>query len=462
MQATKFTRMKRLLIFVGFLLFGATSFAQVLSLGNIVRPGAPASTISVSPNSFSTFTTNAGIASSSQSTAVTGTLLTNNILVNAPSGYEISSNGSTWVTTTITITQSGGNASGTIYSRLAAADPAATYSGNLSFSSTGAISVNISLSGIVNSGTPTITISPSTLSGFSTTAGIASASQSFLASGSNLFADILVTAPTNYQVSLDNTNWFTTRFLVNTAGTVPSTTVFIRIASSASAGSPSGNVALTSTSATTQNVAVSGTVGAGSSKDSIFINMDTTQLMSVGAGWVNLTGDPSLNILSVSNTSGLLTATTVAKANWVAYSGNCAFPNNGNVAYTMFPSQAVKEVFYSYNAAGANTDPYNSSKPKFRITGCKPGATYKIIMGASQTFGFTSTTEFRVKGSTTLGPVSFDGHNNTSYTTKVTSSGTNTTFDAVSPDGSNNIEIFVNAATGQDMGFVTCIQIWEN
>ena len=108
---------------------------------------------------------------------------------------------------------------------------------------------------------PAISVSGS-LTAFATTVGTASASQSFNASGVGLTGNIAVTAPANYEVSLDNTTFAASVSLAPLNGTVASTPVYVRIAASAPLGSPAGTVSLASTGATTQNVAVTGTVSA--------------------------------------------------------------------------------------------------------------------------------------------------------------------------------------------------------
>jgi len=111
--------------------------------------------------------------------------------------------------------------------------------------------------------TPSIGITGS-LSAFSTTVGNASASQSFNASGTDLTDDITVTAPTDYEVSLDDSSFSSSVTLVQSGGTVSSTPVYVRIAATAPIGNPAGQVNLASTGATDQNIAVTGTVsGAG-------------------------------------------------------------------------------------------------------------------------------------------------------------------------------------------------------
>jgi Putative Ig domain/Cadherin domain len=144
---------------------------------------------------------------------------------------------------------------------------------NTSTTSAGGGTVAAGGTGRINSGsiagtffaatTPTITLNPATptLSAFTTTAGTASAAQTFSVTGSNLTTDVTVTAPTGFEVSKDGMSYTLSQTLTQSAGVVASTTIYVRIAASTAAGSlPSANVTLTSTGATTANVAVSGTV----------------------------------------------------------------------------------------------------------------------------------------------------------------------------------------------------------
>jgi len=120
----------------------------------------------------------------------------------------------------------------------------------------GLANVVVSTSAIAD---PAISVTGS-LTPFATTVGTASASQSFNASGAGLTGNITVTAPASYEVSLDNTTFAASVTLPSVSGTVASTPVYVRIAASAPLGSPAGTVSLTSTGATTQSIAVTGTV----------------------------------------------------------------------------------------------------------------------------------------------------------------------------------------------------------
>lgn len=112
---------------------------------------------------------------------------------------------------------------------------------------------------------PTPTISTgSTLSAVNTVYGTASATPTtFTVSGTNMSAGILVTPPSGFEVSLSSGSGYASTLTVGAAGTIASTTVYVRLAATAAvAGSPySGDIVLTSAGATTVNKAtVSSTV----------------------------------------------------------------------------------------------------------------------------------------------------------------------------------------------------------
>ena len=107
---------------------------------------------------------------------------------------------------------------------------------------------------------PSLTLSTSSLSGFTAVSGTASTSQSYTANGSNLTSNVVVTAPTGYEVSLDNSTFGGSRTLVPTGGSLSGVTVYVRLSASAATGSVSGTVVNSGGGATTQNLTLSGTV----------------------------------------------------------------------------------------------------------------------------------------------------------------------------------------------------------
>jgi trimeric autotransporter adhesin len=86
-----------------------------------------------------------------------------------------------------------------------------------------------------------------------------SSEQSFTLDGSNLLADVIVTPPTNFEISTTSGSGFdsTPINLSPTSGTLSSTTIYVRF-SPTSSGSKSGNITIESQNAASKNVAVSG------------------------------------------------------------------------------------------------------------------------------------------------------------------------------------------------------------
>lgn len=114
--------------------------------------------------------------------------------------------------------------------------------------------------------TPSITSSGS-LVAVNTVYGTASPSPaSFTVSGANLAAGITVVPPTGFEVSASNPNSFAGKgnsVIVGSAGTVASTTIFVRLAADTDVGNYSGNIVCSSVGASNATVAtVSSTVSA--------------------------------------------------------------------------------------------------------------------------------------------------------------------------------------------------------
>ncbi|HEY4111889.1 lamin tail domain-containing protein [Puia sp.] len=149
---------------------------------------------------------------------------------------------------------------------------------------------------------PTVTASPSSLSGFSAVSGTASPAQSLTIGGVNLTGNIIATAPTGYELSRDGTNFFASASFTQTGGTVADTPVLVRLTAGAPSGAVTGSLVLTSTGAITQNVPLTGSVtapaakivvnqvyGGGGNSGSVFSN-DFIELFNDGDTTVNLSG----------------------------------------------------------------------------------------------------------------------------------------------------------------------------
>ena len=123
---------------------------------------------------------------------------------------------------------------------------------------------DIVVSGSVNSvSQPSINIIPTTLSGLTYEFGTGpSAEQTFSISGTNLLANLNLTAPTNYEISTTSGSDFGSSISLSpTLGTVSSTTIYVRLKAGLSIGSyNSENIVCSSSGATNQNVSCNGSV----------------------------------------------------------------------------------------------------------------------------------------------------------------------------------------------------------
>ena len=236
-----------------------------------------------------------------QTSSVTGSNLTANIVATAPTYYEVSSDGSTWGSTA-TFVQSGGNVSGTLSIRYKPTASENAVAKNITLASTGATTVNYVATGTA----PAVISATPTTATYSTTVGGTSASQSFTVTGSYLTANITATAPAYYQVSTDNSSWSATGGNVTftpSSGSV-NATLYVRYVPTGAETSANKTVALTSTNSNTQNITVTGTavqplITLGTSSGTYSANVGATS----GVQTATVTG---------SNLNGNITATAPA------------------------------------------------------------------------------------------------------------------------------------------------------
>ena len=125
---------------------------------------------------------------------------------------------------------------------------------------------NISVT-VAGGGTPTVTVNPATLTGFSYVFGSGPSSEkTFTVQGSNLTADINITVPTSpaqhYEISKTSGGTFSSSLiLTQSGGTVSETTIYVRLKAGLSAGDYNNEtITVSSTGATSKTVTCSGTV----------------------------------------------------------------------------------------------------------------------------------------------------------------------------------------------------------
>ena len=181
---------------------------------------------------------------------------------------------------------------------------------------------------------PTISTSAS-FSTFVSCQGSAGTEQSFTISGANLTNNIVVTAPTGYEVSKTSGSSFGSSItFTQSSGSVASSSVYVRLTSSAS-NSASGNIACTSTGATTVNEATgAGTVSSAPTASAAGADINqcnngsftmAANSPSSGTGaWSVVSGSATITSSS-SNTSGItsVAAGAAATLRWTISNGTC-------------------------------------------------------------------------------------------------------------------------------------------
>ncbi len=225
---------------------GATS-ANVAVNGTVTGP-----TVTPSVSSLNLGSTQQGTPSSPVSYTVSGSALTGNTVLTAPSGVEISFSSGSGYANSITITTFPTYAGVAVYARMTAATTGAV-SGNITHASASATTVNVSVSGTVYS----LTATPSSLNLGSTSVGTPGSPQSYNLVGAGLTVATTVTAPADFEISLTQTGTYVSSFNINQTPTLNST-IWVRL-TGATLGTFNGNVTNAATPASIL-VPVSGSV----------------------------------------------------------------------------------------------------------------------------------------------------------------------------------------------------------
>ncbi|OFX16749.1 MAG: hypothetical protein A2033_18315 [Bacteroidetes bacterium GWA2_31_9] len=248
---------------------GGASQVDVTCNGDVMPVTPP--TLVLSSTSLSGFSYIEGLGpSTSQSYNISGTNLTgypDNIVIASSVNYEISSDNSIFATI-LNIPYTNSTLTSTpIYVRLKTGLTVNSYNGELiTNSGGGASTVEVTCNGNVSPvPPPTLNISTSALSGFTYVVGSGpSLSQTYTLSGSYLTGatgNIVVTAPSNYEVSTDNATFTNSLNIPYTSSTLSSTAVYVRLISGLSVNTYNGEIITNTGGGATQvDVSCNGTV----------------------------------------------------------------------------------------------------------------------------------------------------------------------------------------------------------
>ena len=192
-----------------------------------------------------------------------------------------------------------------------------------------------------NGTTPTIFVSENIISNLNYTENNGpSQEQSFTINGSALTTPIILTAPTNFEISLDANSGYTTSFsLPLSSGSVASTSIYVRLATGLIINSYNGTLTATSAVATQQDIALSGSVTEYCS--SSFTDIDDDAITNV-----TLTNSSSVILLDndsgdahVSNINGYEDFTSLTPTDLVqgqTYNLAVSMDSNGDFLYQIF------------------------------------------------------------------------------------------------------------------------------
>ncbi len=144
---------------------------------------------------------------------------------------------------------------------LTATVPTGATTGNITVAGTGGMDTSSGEFTVTGgSTTPVFSLSTAGLTGLTANEGAIGSSRVYTVTGTNLTSNLTVTAPTNFEVSLNNSFFFADVTLSPVAGVLSGVPVYVRIKSGAPVGSVSGNVTHVGGGAASQNLPVSGTV----------------------------------------------------------------------------------------------------------------------------------------------------------------------------------------------------------
>ncbi len=160
---------------------------------------------------------------------------------------------------------------GTQYDTFTLAAMATVYTRTITVGETGDVTIEFRSTGsrqIVlddvtwTSATSSILINPTSITGLDYVIGTGpSAEQTFTAAGNLLTNDIILTTPTNFEISTTSGSGFGTNLtLTQSGGIVNTTTIYVRLALGLAINGYAGNVTATSTGATIRNVSLNGAV----------------------------------------------------------------------------------------------------------------------------------------------------------------------------------------------------------
>jgi hypothetical protein len=237
---------------------------------------------------------------------------------------------------------------------------------------------NISVTSSVLS-TPSIIATPTTLSGFTYIEGSGpSTNQSFSVSATSLLGDLVLGAPSNYQIDTNSSGtYYDSITLAPSSGTVATRTIYARLkAGLLTAGSPyNQTLTIASTSATTVNINLNGTVTPlciAPLTQATSLNFTTVTFNSIIGSFTSTTADGYLVVQSTSPTlSGTPSTGSTYTVGATVFGGTIISIGSGTSFNSTGLSSSTQYYYFvfAYNNLACGGGPaYNTVSPLSRDT----------------------------------------------------------------------------------------------
>lgn len=224
-------------------------------------------------------------------------------------------------------------------------------------------------------GVPNISLSTSGLTAMTTITGTVSSAQTYTVSGSNLTADVIVTAPANFEVSKDGTTYSGSVTLTRTGNVLVGqpVTVYARVKASAPSGLYAAAIDHATTGGTTRSIAVSAKVIASKpTTQATAVTFTTVTSTTFTVNWTNGNGANHLVLIrsggavnsnpvdgiiyTAANSFGA--GSEIGTGNYAIYSGS----SNTVTVNGLQPNTAYHVAVYDYNGSGG-TESYLTTSP---------------------------------------------------------------------------------------------------
>jgi DNA/RNA endonuclease G (NUC1) len=203
---------------------------------------------------------NEGSAGPSHGYLLEGANLTGSVTVTAPSGFEVSPDGSSF-SSAFTFTPAAGTPlSQPLYVRLSASASRGLHTGTVTHTGGGATVRSLIVTGRVDSVTPALALSQTSLQGFAALTGSSGLVKSYTLSGYPLSGAITATASSGFEISTDNLTYSTAVTVAPSAGRLADVPLYVRLKSTQTAGTVTGGITHSGGGASSQYLALSGSV----------------------------------------------------------------------------------------------------------------------------------------------------------------------------------------------------------